>query len=467
MADPGDQALDPQQLYSKEYCIGGGSFGKVYKGNRRHSTHHAEPQRINEDMWDFGTVKLVGDKGGIVNRPVGLNPMDDNATNARANRPPPLMAASTEWNLDDDDDYSGTARAPSPTKARDFAPLQPNDTLKAASGTSRPTSPQRKPVGQQPAVAAVATGASAGVFTGSPSKVPLPSSPSHRVQTHAQSRNYMVNPDTPRQSRNPLPAPPRQSPDYDRELQAQLQRDMGGLNLNLDLDLGLARQQQDRSSTSSQDPDDFWASDDKASLPIPPAQRQEPLTTTRPAANSRVPSMTIPEIPPFRGGAVHQQQQQQQQRLPSQPGVPIATQRMPAPPGISGQKPLPTAELSSSPAAASASAAPTSFPTPAPANPNGELDALNDVIFPALEEALKRRQIRVQQVYGGVNGRSTSQMTADQQKAEAAHEKLRKLVFKLAHVAKEIDHYDKAEPVGMGRDEDVSSDLSCNAFDEL
>lgn len=39
-----------------------------------------------------------------------------------------------------------------------------------------------------------------------------------------------------------------------------------------------------------------------------------------------------------------------------------------------------------------------------------------------------------------------------QQRAEAAHEKIRKLVYQLAHVCKEIDHHDKQEPVGMGKD---------------
>ena len=47
---------------------------------------------------------------------------------------------------------------------------------------------------------------------------------------------------------------------------------------------------------------------------------------------------------------------------------------------------------------------------------------------------------------------SMATLTPAQQRAEASHEKLRKLVYKLAHVCKEIDHYDKAEPVGMGRD---------------
>lgn len=334
------------------------------------------PQKVNEDMWDFGTVKLVGDRGGIVNRP-GLNPMDENATNARASR---------TW--ENADDYGEKRRDGSPTKAKDFA-FQPNDTLKAAnSGTSRQSSPQRKPIQGQQAPA-------------SPAKVPLPPSPQKPL-----TRDNTL--ETPRAHKN-IPMGP--SPDYDRELQVQLQRDMGMLNLNLAPAL-----QAGRSETPTPE------------KPAPPPH-QEPLRTS--ASSSRAPSMNVPEIPPFRGTPTGQQ------RTPSQSA--LTPRASPAPQATSvAQKPLPTPDVS---------AAPTSFPTPAPANPNGELDALNDVMFPALEEALKRRQIRVQQLC-----KPGQAQTPDQQRAEQAHERVRKLVFKLAHVCKEIDHYDKAEPVGMGRD---------------
>src|SRR5262249_23104723 len=99
----------------------------------------AEPQPVNEDMWDFGTVRLVGDSGRVVHRP-GLNAMDDSATNARA-------ARST-----DHDDYGERPRDHSPTKARDFGlGASVADTLKAANPASRQNSPQRKPLQPGPA----------------------------------------------------------------------------------------------------------------------------------------------------------------------------------------------------------------------------------------------------------------------------------------------------------------------------
>lgn len=332
----------------------------------------SEPESVNEDMWDFGTVRLVGDRGGFVNRP-GLNAMDDSARNARASRP--LEA-----------DYGESPRATSPTKVQiqDFADASVSSTLKApnppSQGTSRQSSPQRKPV---PIMAPL-----------SPSKVPLPPSPPKHIQ----------DPNTPRVLSKQMPAPPSMtSPDFDRALREQLQQDMGSLSI--------APPTQSQFMQSQYSP-----------VPInPQSQLQQQRGIPRPSP------FNLPEIPPFRGASSHYQQPLQrvtnQQPTPSSPGFQSKAQPKQATP------------------------APDSFPPPNPANPNGELDALNDVIFPALEEALKRRQIRLQQIY-----RNDRVITPQRQRAEANQDRIRKNIYKLANICKEIDRLDKSEPVGMGKD---------------
>jgi len=398
---------------------------------------------INEDMWDFGTVRLVSDRGGLVNRPGLLNPMDESATNARS-----LRANEPQ------SDYGERRREPSPAKHA----IDPRDTLKPqggggnGAGTSRQASPQRRPVPAQ------------AMSPPSPAKVPLPGSPS---------KYHVRDPETPRASlAKPMPAlPVGNSPDYDRVLQEQLQRDMSGMNL------GSAIQSQTPLHLGQQLPQSRQVSASKIppmKIPeIPPFRRvsqQQPLQRT---TNQVQPQ---PQLQPLRSKASQQslynsnnnqpapnQFYQQQQQYPSQPPQipPHKTNYV-----SSGLPPLPSKELPRNSAWASQSssasstpepggggtAAPFAFPPPAPSNPSGDLDALNDVIFPALEEALKRRQIHLQQLYRPEPGFPVAPPTPGQQRAEAAHEKIRKLVYKLAHVCKEIDHYDKAEPVGMGKD---------------
>ncbi|KAK5658926.1 hypothetical protein OQA88_1742 [Cercophora sp. LCS_1] len=379
---------------------------------------------INEDMWDFGTVRLVGDRGNVVHRPGLLSVLDESSTNARSSRTHESMG-----------DYGERRREGSPAK---LGLVEARDTLKvlgvgaSGSGTSRQTSPQRRPV---PA---------SNITPPSPQGVPLPGSPRRSFQ-----------PETPRASLSkPMPPiPVGNSPDYDRVLQEQLQREMGGINL------GAAIQ-----STS-----------------IFPQHVQQ----QRQVSATRVAPMRIPEIPPFRGG--QQQQQQQQQQPPMRVPIPGSQAQAQAaqlalnsnqlqqaqnqfynqyqspqiPPhrnygAAQGLPPVPTKETPRPPVSTSSTpepaSGPLSFPPFTPANANGDLDALNDVIFPALEEALKRRQIRLQQLYRPEPGAPMAAPTPKQQRAEAAHEKIRKLVYKLAHVCKEIDHYDKQEPVGMGKD---------------
>ncbi|KAI1130529.1 kinase-like domain-containing protein [Nemania abortiva] len=327
-----------------------------------------QPNPVNEDMWDFGTVRMVGERGGLVHRP-GLNALDESTRNARASKP-----------LEGDYGESPRATSPSKVQVHDFAESSVLSTLKApnvpALGTSRQSSPQRKPV-------------PVGVPL-SPSKVDLPPSPP----------KHAYDPNTPRPITKQMPpVPTMTSVDYDRALQEQLQEDMNFLNI------GSPQMQ-----TTSQQP--F----------LPPQPSQSHIQQSRPPP--KMGPMYLPEIPPYRGPPSQMlQKAPHQQPAPSSQAFASKAQPKQLPP------------------------APESFPSPAPANPNGELDALNDVIFPALEEALKRRQIRLQQLY-----RNEKIVTPQRQRAEAAHDKIRKHVYKLANVCKELDRLDKAEPVGMGKD---------------
>jgi serine/threonine-protein kinase 24/25/MST4 len=288
--------------------------------------------------------------------------------------------------------------------------------------------------------------------------VPLPPSPTKGAFKD-------VAPDTPRPSKYQqqqqqqqfaFSPPSSASPDYDRMLQEQLQRDMGGMNLGLAIQAG--------------------------PTPTPARQATQPSTLQQ-RASAAAAAMNIAEIPPFRGSngtptppphghhtnmsrspnlppqAQFQSQFQPQVRVPSststssqQTGFVSKSKQQSAPYQQQHQQPY-------HPPASSGfenereHENPTVFPSPAPPNPSGDADALNDVIFPALEEALKRRQIRLQALLQNrVNGAGDGGLTPSQQRAEQAHKHLRTLVYQLAHVCKAIDQYDKLEPVGMGPD---------------
>lgn len=400
----------------------------------------AYQEPVNEDMWDFGTVRLVGNQGGMMRNP-GLTAMDESATNARSSRP-----------LESEADYGETRREVSPTKA---ALDWERDTFRAggsSSGTARQISPQRKPL----------SGGSGG--SQSPGKAPLPQSPT-KPGFKSQDPSQI----TPRASQmKAMPQSGGIPHDYDRTSQEQLQRDMNHMTLAPPIDT-------DRrvSGPRSMPPQQIHRQPSKLGpmtlTDIPPyrsGQHQPPLSPQplqRTLTNQQHPLPDRPQQMKQYHQSVQQQHQhysqQQQQQEPLSPR-PLQTQNLnPLPSKEAYRGPLSSTQpLTSDPQTPT----PLTFPSSIPANPNGDLDALNDVIFPALEEALKRRQIRLQQLYPGrgSNGSSISGHSAGgvppptpkQQRAEAAHEKIRKLVYKLAHVCKEIDHFDKAEPVGMGKD---------------
>jgi serine/threonine-protein kinase 24/25/MST4 len=374
---------------------------------------HSAP--VDEDLWDFGTVRPVGGRGG------GLRPMNDSATNARAS---------------------------SDADKHDFDPVE---TVKA------PSSPQKSPVKSVFSDNAVSK---------SPTKVPLPPSPAKPVagrgmnQTSVQDPNFSSpsmastgmslsvaqkeNPPQPyglnTPSANQLKAQPTQhkespgSNEYNKAFQAQLAKDMGFLKLG------------------------------GPNSPLNPLSQPE----TPP---KRSPSIQIQEIPPFKGnparGPPLQGKTNGQQPLPSFQPVPkevlLASQK--PLPSLGDQQPLPPLvipkpaqdqsrqSIDSTTSASSSVSTPSSFPAHTSTDDSSQvtaedLTALNSVILPALEAALHRRTYMLKEL---TKSRPTSTAAAElQQRRTHAHEKVRKLVVKAAGVFAEIQKLDEATPVGKG-----------------
>ncbi|EGO51995.1 hypothetical protein NEUTE1DRAFT_125576 [Neurospora tetrasperma FGSC 2508] len=467
-------------------------------------------KHINEDMWDFGTVRLVSDRGGVVHRPGMLNPMDESTLNARSSR--------ANESADNRDDWRRESSQATSKLAVDTS----------GTGTARQPSPARKPVGT-PSTA----------MPPPPTRVLVPSSPvKQQIQQLEQQQHQSRESATPRTSlaRPVAHTPLGSSPDYDRVLQEQLRRDIGGMNLGPAIQNSTQPQSAFSPSQYSQQPTSSPSRTAAGPMKLPEIppyrggqqqQQQSPQKLTNQQTSQQAPNTSKPfqqqQQPPLyhqpsreslyrqqqqqqpqqqqrqlnhqpsreqvyqqhqrqqsqptmlyhqpsRESLYQQQQQQQHQRRDSQyqqssgqyqpkrssyhqsQGLsPLTSKEMPRS-SPSGSRIVSTSSNHGGASTPSSSSTSLAFPSPDPPSPSGELDALNDVIFPALEEALKRRQIMLQQTYRPEPGYAPAPPTPKQQRAEAANEKIRKLVYKLAHVCKEIDHYDKAEPVGMGKD---------------
>ena len=347
-----------------------------------HLPQYQQPE--NEDLWDFGTVRPVAGRGRA------LRPMNESATNARASVDSDVSKKSF--------DAGETVRAPN--------------------------SPQRSPA--------------KAVFSPlSPTKVPLPASPSKISvnPTGLHPHSVILQPQLSPSGQKPIPKTPaaglavnsaaqhKDSPgsnEYNKAFQAQLAKDVGYLKL------------------------------DKHGNP-----QHDPLST-KPL--SRTASMQIPEIPPFKG---HPGRGPVIQNLTPSSVVPSAQQqKLPA---LQKQQPLPplvaTTGPPNPPAAAGSSATSGSTQTSITQSGEPELTALSSVILPAFEAALNRRTWQVEQVLraSSTAGRTRSQQgqpsgvdEVTRSRLRDAHTRLTKLVNKVVESFAEIDKVDSKAPVGMG-----------------
>lgn len=425
---------------------------------------------MNEDLWDFGTVRPVGGRGA------GLKAMNASAANARASQSPDINSSRGSLK-----NFRHPENGVHINPAVDRAQPQ---------GLSPQRRPNPTPDPSSPSVAA---------------RVPLPPSP---VKTPAHHFKAARTPPPPpsrvnqvmRAARNDSP----ESQDYDRSLQESLARDLQFLNLGSPDN---ERRENGRfssppTSTPNQAPRKLLTPiklqeippfrPSKTDLPLPPRTvpsqplpspstqvlksptplHQQPLPSFSPQNFLPMGQQTLPLIPSSQQHdmalppiPLHQQRDMispsnlpyQQRDMVSSPSTPPHQQRdtvLPPPP------PPPTNSIPPSRSSTDL----VSFPI---LDPHSELTALKSVIIPALEAALQRRSYSLNNALKSFsNSNSTSSSSSNEGKINAnlnnheaeelarkrqfAHEKLKRLVLKAAGVFAEIEKWDCEAPVGMG-----------------
>lgn len=387
------------------------------EGSQR-ASHH-DP--TNEDLWDFGTVRPAGGKGG------GLRVMGHAAANARASNGRTLEEKNGSLKMLTE--VSG--RLPYHNSGRETIKNgTPGDTQMQNS------SPQRRSVEAPnlfpPAVAAA---------------VPLPPSPGKGQLIQDSPENP-----TTRNTRvlHEPHNPGLQSTGNNRNLQESLVKDLNILNLGIS-NPGL-RSSQDENDQVSQSPI-VSRPGQPSKLPPTPMKIQEIPPFQRQVRDQPLRNLPIQPAPPPKQPPQPMSPSYQQQRLPSFSPQDFLPSQQPLPPLPSIQQ---RENYTSSDAVghrkSTDSSNSASFPAP---SPNGELTALSGVIVPALEAALRRRSYNLNMAAlsgnkpNSANGSSANDLAM---KRQYAHEKLKRLVMKAAGVFAEIEKWDNEAPVGMGED---------------
>ncbi|KAH8726283.1 kinase-like domain-containing protein [Phaeosphaeriaceae sp. PMI808] len=432
---------------------------------------------VNEDLWDFGTVRPVG--GG---RGPALAPMNDAGANARNSSPQRKPIAHQRGGYgDENDDTIRASPPPSPTKRLPFLQTQgsPASSLNTAARIPLPPSPEKKttPFFSPPAQEL-------------PRKSPVPS-----FFSPPQNRG-LVTPTKPQAPQQPR----RQTPlahAYDEYMQRSIAADMENMELS----------------------------------PPPQPQPQPQQRIPTPSRASVLPQMNL-DIPPYRGSSsvpsngvpppipAHQPQPLQspiktkpQAQLSPQAQMPLPSLvgQQPLPP-LTGQKPFPQSQQSFAPFSPTASARPDSSssndpfggplisqqparqlhpqslaPAPpphltnksppmsrgsfgrpkptanhpsilaqqTPGSPSAptEITALDGVVIPALEAALSRRayQLNLKNKQESAQSLNDAQGFVERRRRrQDCHDQVRKLVSEISDRFQELDRWDERGEVGMG-----------------
>lgn len=367
---------------------------------------------VNEDLWDFGTVRPAGGRGA------GLRAMNDAAANARSRIDP-----------------TNAQKGDSLKALRDASNRMPISKANAARDTIKAAQPQNISPTRKTFVPAPP------MSPGGAAKVPLPPSPSKGKAPQAMSET----PSRPQAPYKPNEESP-QSMDYDRSLQDSLAKDLSFLNIGQSSEPG---QGQNQNALNPQLAKQAVPST-SSSKPLPPMNLQDIPPFRQPSRDHPLPHIQSQPVQP------NMQQQRifsNQQPLPSfAPNGANRSQQNPPPQASPFETQSNASRDISAPRRSTDSTDSATFPS---SSLNGELTALTGVIVPALEAALQRRTYHLTNIAsrssrsGTSNGESSNDLAI---KRQYAHDKLKRLVIKAAGVFSEIEKWDNEAPVGMGGD---------------
>ncbi|KAH7131908.1 kinase-like domain-containing protein [Dendryphion nanum] len=395
------------------------------------------PTPVNEDLWDFGTIRPVQHAG----RPTALRPLADaNARNVSPGRKPVASYGDENVDMEADDTVRLASPPPSPTKL--LPRLQPPASPRTAAQVPLPPSPDKVKVAPSPFSLYEA-----------PKMSPVPG----LFSPHPPGR-VMATPTKPTPQQ-----PRRQTPlgrDYDEYLQRSIAEDMGALEVE----------------TPRQTPKQIL--------------KQEP-TPTRASVlreNGRTPAVhKLPEIPqddslPEDPQTVHRSVGKSSAPFVSTGKPPqMGELRSPHVEEFSRQQfnedynlPLPQADPFGGPfvgdRALKQSAQPLKGQTPRSSNggsfrisniglnspaPQQDITAIDGVIVPALQEALIRRSLQkslLNKMEAPQSLNDPEGYLARRRHREECHNAIQKNVLELIDRFKELDQLDNKTDLGMGGD---------------
>ncbi|KAF2112263.1 kinase-like domain-containing protein [Lophiotrema nucula] len=460
------------------------------------SSDEATPQKkapVNEDLWDFGTVRPAGGARGQ-----GLKPMTDagaNARNASPSRkpmPPPHRGIENEFGSEDTVRHASPP--PSPTKR--LAPLQKPISIGAAANVPLPQSPEKSSGSQ--------FNFPPPVVQETPRKSPVPA----LFSPHPPTRGLQ----TPTKQ-TPLPQPRRQTPlarDYDDYIQRSIAQDMDNLDITSPqrnatptrasvlpkIDIpeippfrgGPNSRSASASSHSPNSSARLKRTTEPSNVGVarsPVAQQQPlpalpgqkplpPLTTQQPlyppsqkplptfdpkavsppsshSSSSSRPTSSSTNDPfggPFPSDAALERQKQQQQKL-AQPSTSNIRNGNPLPPSSSTSQQSPAPALRNSfgrPKKPTQQQQPTSPTSPTSPSPPPEITALSGVILPALDAALQRRTYNLSlknKEESATAFRDPSLFMERRKERAMQHEAVKRLVGEIAGRFRELDRVDE------------------------